>query len=57
MACIKKEGNAFENLTGYNTFIKDRDLNSQYFKVSKFSTPLVVKYMCLHVLYRCSKFI
>ena len=37
MACIKKEGNAFENLTGYNTFIKDRDLNSQYFKVSKFS--------------------
>ena len=37
MACIKKEGNNFENLSGYNTFIKDRDPNSQYFKVSKFN--------------------
>ena len=37
MACIKKQGNAFENLSGYNTFIKDKDPNSQYFKISKFS--------------------
>ena len=36
MACIVKVGNKFENLSGYNTFIKDTDPNSQYFKVTKF---------------------
>jgi hypothetical protein len=36
MACIVKIGNEFENLSGYNTFIKDKDPNSQYFRVSKF---------------------
>ena len=36
MACIVKVGNEFENLSGYNTFIKDTEPNSQYFRVSKF---------------------
>ena len=36
MACVVKIGNEFENLSGYNTFIKDTDPNSKYFKVSKF---------------------
>ena len=36
MACIVKVGNKFENLSGYNTFIKDTDPNSQYFRVTKF---------------------
>lgn len=36
MACIIKVGNEFENLSGYNTFIKDTDPNSQYFRVTKF---------------------
>jgi len=36
MACIVKVGNAFENLSGYNTFITDKDPNSEYFRVSKF---------------------
>ena len=36
MACVVKIGNEFENLSGYNTFIKDKDPNSQYFRVSKF---------------------
>ena len=37
MACIVKVGNKFENLSGYNTFITDKQLNSQYFRVSKFA--------------------
>jgi hypothetical protein len=36
MACIVKVGNEFENLSGYNTFITDKELNSRYFRVSKF---------------------
>ena len=36
MACIVKVGNKFENLSGYNTFITDKDPNSEYFRVSKF---------------------
>ena len=36
MACIVKVGNKFENLSGYNTFITDKEPNSQFFKVSKF---------------------
>ena len=36
MACIVKVGNEFENLSGYNTFITDKEPNSQYFRVSKF---------------------
>ena len=36
MACIVKVGNKFENLSGFNTFIKDTDPNSQYFRVTKF---------------------
>ena len=37
MACIVKVGNKFENLSGYNTFIKDKEANSFYFRVSKFA--------------------
>ena len=37
MACIIKVGNKFENLSGYNTFITDKEVNSQYFRVSKFA--------------------
>jgi hypothetical protein len=36
MACIVKVGNEFENLSGYNTFIRDTQPNSRYFRVSKF---------------------
>jgi len=36
MACLVKVGNKFENLSGYNTFIKDTHPNSRYFKVTKF---------------------
>jgi hypothetical protein len=36
MACIVKVGNEFENLSGYNTFIKDTDPQSKYFKINKF---------------------
>ena len=36
MACIVKVGNEFENLSGYNTFIKDTDPQSKYFKVNRF---------------------
>ena len=36
MACIVKVGNKFENLSGYNTLIKDTDPSSQYFKITKF---------------------
>lgn len=36
MACIVKVGNKFENLSGYNTFITDKEINSQYFRISKF---------------------
>ena len=36
MACVVKIGNKFENLSGYNTFIKDSDPNSQYFRITKF---------------------
>ena len=37
MACIIKVGNKFENLSGYNTYITDKDPNSQYFRVNKFA--------------------
>ena len=37
MACIVKVGNKFENLSGYNTFITDKEPNSEYFKISKFA--------------------
>ena len=36
MACIIKVGNKFENLSGYNTFITDKEPNSFYFKIGKF---------------------
>ena len=36
MACIVKVGNKFENLSGYNTYITDKDINSRYFKINKF---------------------
>ena len=36
MACIVKVGNKFENLSGYNTFITDKEINSQYFRIGKF---------------------
>jgi len=36
MACIVKVGNKFENLSGYNTFITDKEQGSFYFRVSKF---------------------
>ena len=37
MACIVKVGSKFENLSGYNTFITDKEINSQYFRISKFA--------------------
>ena len=37
MACIVKVGNKFENLSGYNTYITDKEPNSEYFRVSKFA--------------------
>jgi len=36
MACLVKVGNEFENLSGFNTFIKDISLNSKYFKIQRF---------------------
>ena len=36
MACIIKVGGKFENLSGYNTFITDKEPNSEYFRISKF---------------------
>ena len=37
MACIIKVGNKFENLSGYNTFITDKEINSQYFRINYMS--------------------
>jgi hypothetical protein len=36
MACLVKVGNEFENLSGFNTFIRDISLNSKYFKIQRF---------------------